>query len=75
MRKYEYEFLPNYIYGFKLNLNGEKVKIPNLYGIYYYIEVKLPNNTVLYIMIDTVENIFIKKSGLNYIPYFNNFGL
>ncbi|MFZ8855767.1 MAG: hypothetical protein ACO2OX_01015 [Candidatus Nanopusillus sp.] len=50
MRKYEYEFLPNYIYGFKLNLNGEKVKIPNLYGIYYYIEVKLPNNTVLYII-------------------------
>jgi hypothetical protein len=75
MRKYEYKFLPNNIYGFKLNLNGKEVKIPNLYGIYYYIEVKLPNNTLLYIMIDTAGNIFIKKSGLNYTLYFENFGL
>jgi hypothetical protein len=75
VRKYEYTFLTNNIYGFKLNLNGEEVKIPNLYGIYYYIEVKLPNNTVLYIMIDTVGNITIKKSGLNYTLYFENFGL
>ena len=75
MRKYEYKFLPNNIYGFKLNLNGKEVKIPNLYGVYYYIEIKLPNNTVLYIMIDTVGNITIKKSGLNYTLYFENFGL
>jgi hypothetical protein len=75
MRKYEYKFLPNNIYGFKLNLNGEEVKIPNLYGIYYYIEVKIPNNTLLYIMIDTAGNITIKKSGLNYTLYFENFGL
>ncbi len=75
VRKYEYSFLPNNIYGFKLNLNGKEVKIPNLYGIYYYIEVKLPNNTVLYIMIDTAGNITIKKSGLNYTLYFENFGL
>jgi len=75
VRKYEYAFLPNNIYGFKLNLNGEEVKIPNLYGIYYYIKVKLPNNTVLYITINTAGNIFIKKSGLNYILYFDDFGL
>ncbi|MDT7890745.1 MAG: hypothetical protein RQ869_01610 [Candidatus Nanopusillus sp.] len=75
MRKYEYKFLPNNIYGFKLNLNRKEVKIPNLYGIYYYIEVKLPNNTLLYIMIDTAGNITIKKSGLNYTLYFENFGL
>ena len=75
VRKYEYAILPNNIYGFKLNLNGKEVKIPNLYGIYYYIEVKLPNNTVLYIMVDTVENITIKKSGLNYTLYFENFEL
>ncbi|MFZ8801131.1 MAG: hypothetical protein ACO2ON_03065 [Candidatus Nanopusillus sp.] len=75
VRKYEYSFLQNNVYGFKLNLNRKEVKIPNLYGIYYYIEVKLPNNTVLYIMIDTVGNITIKKSGLNYTLYFDNFGL
>ena len=75
VRKYEYKFLPNNIYGFKLNLNGKELKIPNLYGIYYYIEVKLQNNTVLYIMIDTAGNITVKKSGLNYTLYFENFGL
>jgi len=75
VRKYKYAFLPNDIYGFKLNLNGKEVKIPNLYGIYYYIEVKLPNNKILYIMIDTVGNIFIKKTGLDRTLYIENFGL
>ena len=75
MKGYEYRFLPNNIYGYKLNLGGEKLIIPNLYGIYYYIEVKLQNNRVLYIMINTAGNIIIKKGGLDYILYFENFGL
>jgi hypothetical protein len=75
MKGYEYRFLPNNIYGFKLNLGGEELIVPNLYGIYYYIEVKLPNNKTLYIMIDTAENIFIKKTGLDRTLYIENFGL
>jgi len=75
MKGYEYSFLPNNIYGFKLNLNGEELIIPNLYGIYYYIKTKLPNNKILYIMIDTEGNIFIKKTGLERTLYFENFGL
>jgi hypothetical protein len=75
MKGYEYRFLPNNIYGFKLNLGGEELTIPNLYGIYYYIEVKLPNNKILYIMIDTAGNIFIKKTGLDRTLYIENFGL
>jgi len=74
MKGYEYRFLPNNIYGFKLNLGGEELIVPNLYGIYYYIEVKLPN-IKLYIMIDTEGNIFIKKSGLEHTLYFYNFVL
>jgi hypothetical protein len=75
MKGYEYRFLPNNIYGYKLNLNGEIVVIPNLYGIYYYIEVNIPNNRKLYIMIDTAGNILIRKRGLERTLYFENFGL
>jgi len=75
MKGYQYRFLPNNIYGYKLNLDGEKLIVPNLYGIYYYIEVKLLNNRILYIMINTAENIFIKKGGLDRILYIKNFGL
>ena len=75
MKGYEYKFLPNNIYGFKLNLGREELIVPNLYGIYYYIEVKLPNNKILYITIDTAGNLFIKKSGLTYTLYFENSGL
>jgi len=75
MRGYEYRFLPNNIYGYKLNLDGEELRIPNLYGIYFYIEVKLPNNRTLYIVIDTEGNILIRKSGLERTLYFENFGL
>jgi len=75
IKRYEYRFLPNNIYGYKLNLDGEKLIVPNLYGIYYYIEVKLLNNRILYIMINTAENIFIKKGGLDRILYIKNFGL
>ena len=71
---YEYKFLPNNIYGFKLNLGGEELIAPNLYGIYYYIEVNL-SNLKLYIMIDTEGNILIKKSGLEHTLYFYNFVL
>ena len=75
MKVYEYRFLSNNIYGFKLNLVREELTVPNLYGIYYYIEVKLPNNKILYITIDTAGNIFIKKTGLNRTLYIENFGL
>ena len=78
IKGYEYRFLPNNIYGFKLNLGGEELTVPNLYGIYYYIEVKLPklpNNKILYITIDTARNIFIKKTGLDRTLYIENFGL
>jgi hypothetical protein len=75
MKGYEYGFLPNNIYGYKLNLGGEKLIIPNLYGIYYYIEVRVPNNRTLYIMIDTEGNILIRKSGLDRTLYFKNFVL
>jgi len=75
MKGYEYKFLPSNIYGYKLDLNGEKLIIPNLYGIYYYIEVKLQNNRILYIMIDTAGNILIRKTGLDRTLYFENFGL
>jgi len=78
IKGYEYRFLPNNIYGFKLNLGGEELTVPNLYGIYYYIEVKLtklPNNKILYITIDTAGNIFIKKTGLDRTLYIENFGL
>jgi hypothetical protein len=75
MKGYEYRFLPNNIYGYKLNLNGKIVVIPNLYGIYYYIEVKIPNNRTLYIMIDTAGNILIRKHSLEHTLYFENFGL
>jgi len=75
MKGYEYRFLPNNIYGYKLDLNGKKLIIPNLYGTYYYIEVKIPNNRTLYIMIDTERNILIRKSGLERTLYFENFGL
>ena len=75
IKRYEYRFLPNNIYGYKLNLDGEKLIVPNLYGIYYYIEVKLLNNRILYTMINTAENIFIKKGGLDRILYIKNFGL
>jgi len=75
MKGYEYRFLPNNIYGYKLNLDGEELRIPNLYGIYFYIEVKLPNNRTLYIVIDTEGNILIRKSGLERTLYFENFGL
>ncbi|EOD42618.1 Uncharacterized protein Nst1_348 [Candidatus Nanobsidianus stetteri] len=75
MKGYEYKFLPNNIYGYKLNLNGEELKVPNLYGIYFYIEVKLPNNRKLYIVIDTEGNILIRKSGLEHTLYFENFEL
>jgi len=75
MKGYEYGFLSNDIYGYKLNLDGEKLIIPNLYGKYYYIKVKLPNGITLYIMINTAGNILIKKTGLDRILYFENFGL
>jgi hypothetical protein len=75
MRRYEYRFLPNNIYGYKLNLDGEELRIPNLYGIYFYIEVKLPNNRTLYMVIDTEGNILIRKSGLERTLYIENFGL
>jgi hypothetical protein len=71
---YKYEFLLNNVYGFELSLNEEELIIPNLYGIYYYIKVDLPNFK-LYIMIDTEGNILIKKSGLENTLYFYNFGL
>jgi len=75
MKGYEYRFLPNNIYGYKLNLDGEKLIVPNQYGIYYYIKVKLQNNRVLYIMINTAGNIIIKKDGSYFIYYFEKFGL
>jgi hypothetical protein len=75
MKGYEYRFLPNNIYGYKLNLDREKLIIPNLYGKYFYIEVKIPNNRILYIMIDTEGNILIRKTGLDRTLYFENFGL
>ncbi|MFP3166987.1 MAG: hypothetical protein RXQ68_00980 [Candidatus Nanopusillus sp.] len=75
MKGYEYRFLPNNIYGYKLNLDREKLIVPNLYGIYYYIEVKIPNNRILYIMINTAGNIIIRKNGLEHTLYFENFGL
>ncbi|MFP3290129.1 MAG: hypothetical protein RXN31_02885 [Candidatus Nanopusillus acidilobi] len=74
MRGYKYEFLSNNVYGFELNLNGEELIIPNLYGIYYYIKADL-SNLKLYIMIDTEGNILIKKSGLEHTLYFYNFVL
>jgi hypothetical protein len=73
MRRYKYEFLPNNIYGFRVSLNEELI-IPNLYGIYFYIKVDL-SNLKLYITINMAGNLFIKKNGLNYILYFNDFGL
>jgi len=75
MKGYEYRFLPNNIYGYKLNLGREELRIPNLYGIYYYIKIKIPNDRTLYIMIDTARNILIRKSGLERTLYFENFGL
>ena len=74
-RGYEYEFLPNTVYGFELSLNGEELIIPNLYGIYSYIKVKPQKNIILYIMIDTEGNILIRKSGLEHTLYFRNFRL
>jgi len=74
MKGYKYEFLPNDTYGFKISLNEKELTIPNLYGIYYYIGVDLPD-LKLYITIDTAGNLFIKKSGLIYTLYFDNFGL
>ena len=74
MRGYKYEFLSNNVYGFELNLNGEELIIPNLYGIYYYIKADL-SNLKLYIMIDTEGNLLIKKGGLEYTLYFYNVGL
>jgi hypothetical protein len=71
---YKYKFLPNNTYGFKLSLNGEEIRISNLYGISYYIKVEL-NGLKLYITIDTAGNVFIKKSGLDRALYFDNFGL
>ena len=71
---YKYRFLPYNIYGFKLGLNGEEIRISNLYGIYYYIEVELIG-LKLYTTIDTAGNVFIKKSGLDRALYFDNFGL
>jgi hypothetical protein len=75
MKGYEYRFLSNNIYGYKLNLDEKELEIPNLYGIYHYIQVKIPNNRTLYIMIDTEGNILIRKSGLERTLYFENFGL
>jgi len=75
MKGYEYRFLPNNIYGYILYLKGKKFEIPNQYGIYYYIEVKLPNGITLYIMITTAGNIIIKKGGLDRILYFENWQL
>jgi len=74
-RGYEYEFLPNTVYGFELSLNGEELIVPNLYGIYSYIKVKPQKNKILYIMIDTEGNILIRKSGLEHTLYFRNFRL
>jgi len=71
---YKYRFLPYTTYGFKLSLNGEEIRIPDLYGIYYYIEVEL-TGLKLYTTIDTAGNVFIKKSGLDRALYFDNFGL
>jgi hypothetical protein len=73
MKRYKYKFLPNNIYGFRVSLNEELI-IPNLYGIYFYIKVDL-SNLKLYITINMAGNLFIKKNGLNYILYFNDFGL
>lgn len=75
MKGYEYRFLPNNIYGYKLDLDREKLIIPNLYGRYYYIELNIPNNRKLYIMIDTEGNILIRKHSLERTLYFENFGL
>jgi len=75
MKGYEYGFLPNNIYGYKLNLNGKIVIIPNSYGTSYYIVVNIPNNRKLYIMIHTEGNILIRKHSLERTLYFENFGL
>jgi hypothetical protein len=72
MKGYEYRFLPNNVYGYILSLKGKKFEIPNQYGIYYYIEVKLPDDITLYIIITTAGNIIIKKGGLDRILYFEN---
>ena len=74
MKGYEYEFLPKETYGYIISLNGKIKIIPNLYGIYYYIEVDL-SYLKLYITIDTKGDILIKKNGLDYTLYFENFGL
>jgi hypothetical protein len=74
MKGYEYEFLPKETYGYIISLNGKIKIIPNLYGMYYYIEVDLPY-LKLYITIDTKGDILIKKNGLDYTLYFENFGL
>jgi hypothetical protein len=75
MKGYEYRFLPNNIYGYKLNLNEKILVIPNLYGRYYYIEVNIPNNRKLYIMIDTEGNILIRKHSLERTLYFEYYAL
>ena len=75
MKGYKYGFLPNNIYGYKLNLNGKIVIIPDSYGTSYYIVVNIPNNRKLYIKIHTEGNILIRKHSLERTLYFENVGL
>jgi hypothetical protein len=74
MKRYKCRFLSSNIYGFKISLNKKELIIPNLYGIYYYIEVDL-QDLKLYITIDTAGNLFIRRKGFSYTLYFDNFGL
>jgi len=74
MKRYKCRLLSSNIYGFKISLNKKELIIPNLYGIYYYIEVDL-QDLKLYIMIDTEGNIFIRRKRFSYTLYFDNFGL
>jgi len=74
MKRYKCSLLSSNIYGFKISLNKKKLIIPNLYGIYYYIEVDL-QDLKLYISIDTAGNLFIRRKGFSYTLYFDNFGL
>ncbi len=67
--RYDYEFLPSTTFGFVID---NKLIIPNYYGIYEYILLRLNNNLPLYIILGAEGNIYIKKGKISETIYFED---
>ncbi|BBL45753.1 hypothetical protein MJ1_0605 [Nanobdella aerobiophila] len=61
-----YKILPNNVFGYYIR--DKNIKIPNQYGLYYYIELE----NQVYFVISTGGNIIVNKSSIEVMKYIEN---